>query len=223
MNWSPDGKYLAYAGAPGEEPRYTPENIELWLYDLSTHETRSLTHDADVCLGAAIIGDVADMSIEPQLAWAPDSKQIYTVIGREGQRHVASVNINGKPELTFHTSGSWVYDLGNLSADGTRWTAIRQSPLHLPEVVVATQAGITPVTAVNQSTIEETALIEPKMHWVTSADGTKVQTWVIDPKTGKGPAVLLVHGGPHLQYGMAFFHEAQLLAAEGFTVVFSNP
>ncbi len=223
VSWSPDGKSLAYAGAPGEEPRYTPENIELWLYDLSSHETRSLTHDADVCLTAAIIGDVADMSVDPHFVWAPDSKQIYTVIGREGQRHIASVNVTGKPELKYQTSGNWAYDLGNLSADGTRWAAIRQSPTQLPEMVVSTQGNVKAITALNQAVMQELELVEPQMHWVTSADGTKVQTWVMSSNAGKGPAVLLVHGGPHLQYGMSFFHEAQLLAAEGFTVVFSNP
>src|SRR3989449_10106085 len=37
------------------------------------------------------------------------------------------------------------------------------------------------------------------------------------------PAVLQIHGGPHGAYGEAFFHEFQLLAAEGFAVVYTNP
>jgi dipeptidyl aminopeptidase/acylaminoacyl peptidase len=43
-----------------------------------------------------------------------------------------------------------------------------------------------------------------------------------EKKKGR-PAVLTVHGGPHTQYGWAFFHEFQLMAAQGYTVVFSNP
>jgi acylaminoacyl-peptidase len=35
--------------------------------------------------------------------------------------------------------------------------------------------------------------------------------------------VLEIHGGPHGQYGVGFFHEMQLLAAQGYVVVFSNP
>ena len=223
VSWSPDGKSLAYAGVPGEGTRFSPENVELWVYDFDTQETRSLTHQADVCLAASIIGDTADMSVEPQLIWAPDSKRLFTVIGREGQQHVASVNLSGLPALTYHTSGAFVYDLGSLSADGLRWAAIRHSPTLLPEVVIGTQTDLRVLTAFNQELLEELTLIEPKMHWITSADGTKVQTWVLESEASKGSAVLLVHGGPHLQYGMAFFHEAQLLAAEGFTVVYSNP
>jgi dipeptidyl aminopeptidase/acylaminoacyl peptidase len=37
------------------------------------------------------------------------------------------------------------------------------------------------------------------------------------------PAVLQIHGGPHAQYGLGFFHEFQVLAAAGYVVVFSNP
>ncbi|MDG2292115.1 MAG: prolyl oligopeptidase family serine peptidase, partial [Phycisphaerales bacterium] len=43
-------------------------------------------------------------------------------------------------------------------------------------------------------------------------------------KKGKSyPAVLEIHGGPHAQYGEAFFHEFQVLANAGYIVVYSNP
>src|SRR5262249_60550963 len=32
-----------------------------------------------------------------------------------------------------------------------------------------------------------------------------------------------IHGGPHGQYGWAFFHEFQVLAGMGFLVVYTNP
>jgi dipeptidyl aminopeptidase/acylaminoacyl peptidase len=55
----------------------------------------------------------------------------------------------------------------------------------------------------------------------------KVHAWVIKPvgyqTPNRYPAVLEIHGGPHAQYGWAYFHEMQLLAAEGYLVVFSNP
>jgi len=39
----------------------------------------------------------------------------------------------------------------------------------------------------------------------------------------KYPAILEIHGGPHAQYGCTFFHEFQLLAAQGYIVFYSNP
>ncbi len=54
-----------------------------------------------------------------------------------------------------------------------------------------------------------------------------LQGWVLVPRrlprTRKGPAVLYIHGGPATQYGHAFFHEFQVLAARGFTVFYCNP
>jgi len=54
-----------------------------------------------------------------------------------------------------------------------------------------------------------------------------VEGWVMRPVEfrdgARYPTVLQIHGGPHGAYGEAFFHEFQLLAAEGFAVVYTNP
>lgn len=39
----------------------------------------------------------------------------------------------------------------------------------------------------------------------------------------KKPAVLIIHGGPHAEYGAFYNHEKQLLAARGYYVIFCNP
>jgi dipeptidyl aminopeptidase/acylaminoacyl peptidase len=39
----------------------------------------------------------------------------------------------------------------------------------------------------------------------------------------KYPMVLEIHGGPHTMYSNSFFHEFQLLAAEGYVVLYTNP
>src|SRR5207245_6460695 len=40
---------------------------------------------------------------------------------------------------------------------------------------------------------------------------------------GRYPTVLQIHAGANCAYGEAFVHEFQLLAAEGFAVVYTNP
>ncbi len=47
-----------------------------------------------------------------------------------------------------------------------------------------------------------------------------MHTWSRD---GHRAALEVHYSGPHTQYGWAFFHEMQLLAAEGYVVVYSNP
>ena len=60
-----------------------------------------------------------------------------------------------------------------------------------------------------------------------SADGTRIQGWLVkppefDPKK-KYPLVLEIHGGPHTAYGVGFFHEFRVLAAAGYLVLYTNP
>lgn len=114
------------------------------------------------------------------------------------------------------------------------------SALVPPEVMMArVQAGrgrgrpATPqvrerrVTSLNSALMEGRLLAAPRSRLVEAADGQRSQVWVlrppgIGPRT-RTPAVLMVHGGPHAMYGEVYFHEMQLLAARGYTVLMGNP
>ncbi len=58
-------------------------------------------------------------------------------------------------------------------------------------------------------------------------EGTEIDAWIMRPagfsSAERYPVLLNVHGGPHGQYGEAFFDEAQMQAAAGFVVLMSNP
>jgi dipeptidyl aminopeptidase/acylaminoacyl peptidase len=61
-----------------------------------------------------------------------------------------------------------------------------------------------------------------------TTDGTdEIDAWIMRPvdfdESKRYPVLLNVHGGPHTQYGEAFFDEAQMQAAAGFVVVLGNP
>ncbi len=82
-------------------------------------------------------------------------------------------------------------------------------------------------TALNQELLGELALSEPEDFEFKGAGGTEVQGWLLKPSSfdrkKKYPLILEIHGGPHGQYGHAFFHEFQLLAAQGYVVLYTNP
>lgn len=88
-------------------------------------------------------------------------------------------------------------------------------------------AKVTTLTALNAAWLAEVELADARDRWVRSADGTPVQCWTMLPPgaspSRKRPTILEVHGGPQAQYGFSFFHEFQLLCAQGWAVVFSNP
>jgi dipeptidyl aminopeptidase/acylaminoacyl peptidase len=81
-------------------------------------------------------------------------------------------------------------------------------------------------------TRQNTALFEsaPLAHWErfdVERNGVTVEAWLLKPPDfdpdKKYPVVLDIHGGPNGFYGYGFNAFQQLLASNGFVVVFANP
>jgi dipeptidyl aminopeptidase/acylaminoacyl peptidase len=228
--WSPDGRLVAYAGRVGPDGTYSTENLELWVCDPKTGDARSLTAKTDYCLMAPPMADTSEIAFAPVMEWSPDGRRVWFQLGWHGECHVASVPAAGGP-VTVHTEGEISCRLGNLAGDGRSAAVVVGSPVKLDEIHLAelgsAKARLTALSDLNGPLLDELELAAPECHWVETPDRTKVQTWVLRPpgfKRGtKYPALLNIHGGPHAQYGVGFFHEFQVLAAAGYVVVYSNP
>jgi len=228
--YSPDGKTIAFAGREGKDGTYSTENLELWVYDLAKKRATSLTGEIDLCLMAVAIGDTADAVFAPHLQWSHDSKRVYFRLGWHGEQHIASVPARGGA-VKRHTRGAVDISFSNISANGKLMALTMYKSDALPDVYVAELGGemakLRQLTHANAALLDDLELATVEEHWVTSTDGAKVQTWIMKPprmKPGsKAPAILEVHGGPHGMYGIGYFHEFQVLAAQGYVVCFSNP
>jgi dipeptidyl aminopeptidase/acylaminoacyl peptidase len=75
--------------------------------------------------------------------------------------------------------------------------------------------------------LEDRFVAQPERLEFKSEDGLPIEGWLLKPPDfdprRRHPLVLQVHGGPHGQYGWAFFHEFQVLAAAGYLVLYVNP
>ncbi|HNW33508.1 MAG TPA: S9 family peptidase [Candidatus Ozemobacteraceae bacterium] len=229
--WSPDGTLIAFSGTMGKSEVWRAVNQHLFLVDPRTGAQRCVTEGADVCLESAALSDTREADFMPVFYWTPDSQSIWFEVGVEGTRRLARVPISGG-ELEWITDGPDQASFGGFSSDGKRIAMRRGSPVDLDEVAIGILSAdgnlsARPLTSFNQELLTGAALSKPEPHWVESADGTRVQLWVMKPvgfESGKKyPALLEIHGGPHAQYGGRFFHEFQMLAAAGYVVVFSNP
>lgn len=231
--WSPDGKRIAYSGREGRET-WGVYNTHLFVCDVDGGNLRNLTDSTDYCLSAVTLSDSAEAVFTEKLTWSPDGSRIVLNFGWQGETHVASLPAEGG-EIAFHTKGRKTITLGNISDDGKRFALIVGDATKLPEIAVGQTTTpktigtlkIKKLSKFNTSLLKQLDLSEPEPVWIESADGNKVHMWVMKPPGFKPhrkyPALLTVHGGPHCQYGEAFFHEFQVFAAAGYVVVFSNP
>lgn len=230
VRWSPQGDLIAFAGRAGADDVYSVENLELWVCHPERGEARNLTGETDYCLLAASIADTSEVAFEPSFEFSPDGARLFLRLGVQGESHVASIPAAGG-RITLHTSGAAEHHFGNLSADGKRMSLSVGSPTRLAEIAVASVTrsvfNIQPLTDLNAELLSELELVEPRAEWVEAEDGHPVHVWTLVPpglkKGTRAPAVLEIHGGPHAQYGSGFFHEFQVLAAQGYVVFYSNP
>lgn len=231
VSWSPDGKHIAYSGREGHTSIYDTDNLELWVCDPVKGNPRCLTNQEDYCLLGVAIADCSEVAFTSNIMWTRDGKRIYMLIGWQGESHIASVASTGG-KMRFHTHGARMHAMGNQSADGKSLTFTMGTANTLDEVYVS---GISPrrveaLTDFNGPLLAELDLAKPHAAWVKAEDGHKVQVWYMRPPqladSANGhrcPAVLEIHGGPHAQYGLGYFHEFQILCAAGYAVFFSNP
>jgi dipeptidyl aminopeptidase/acylaminoacyl peptidase len=83
------------------------------------------------------------------------------------------------------------------------------------------------VTNTNADVLSGISLSDVRNVTFASGDGTEIEGFVFTPPGYKKgiqyPTILRIHGGPVSQYDFSFNKDAQLLAANGYVVVISNP
>ena len=225
--WSPNGKQIAYAGREGDEDSYSTKNMELWVCNANGTGAKCISGKDDYCLMAVALTDTVDAEFSPQLMWQKDSKSLLVLLGWHGESHVASIPAKGG-RFKFLTRGACLHGVGNLSRDGKELAMFRTESTKPTEIfcgrVKASEIETKALTSFNKALLQELDVVPAKSHWIKAADGHKVQLWSMMPtKKGKVPGVMEIHGGPHAQYGMGFFHEFQMLVSAGYAVFFSNP
>ncbi len=231
VKWSPDGKNLAYAGDVDETDPWGTRNTKIYVVSAEGGKPKDLTGHADYDMATSTLSDTKEAGFSAVLEWKSDSSGLFVQVGTFGETQLGFVSVDGKIEIL--TEGKHSISIGNTSRDGTRIAATFGHATMLPEVaLVVPELGTGRLVAkvlthFNEAFHAEIDLSEPEEFTLDSTEGSKLHGWVMKP-TGynepkKYPALLEIHGGPHAQYGWAFFHEFQLLAAAGYVVVYTNP
>ena len=215
---SPNGRYLAYTSAADTRQGYNRGDLR--VKDLRTGESRSLTADLD--------RSVSDVQ------WAPDSKSLWISYNDLGMNRVAEVDLKGQLQQSDVVLGGTAlgrpYTSGAFSVGGKNRLAFTLGRDDRPADLALLQFGKAPrvLTDLNSDLMgqREMARVE-RMTWASSHDGLEIEGWIMKPPgfdpEKSYPMILEIHGGPHSAYGPNYSTEAQLYAAAGYVVFYTNP
>jgi len=214
---SPEGKYIAYVGFDDAYQGY--QITKLYVMNRDGSGARALTGKLDISV------------TQPQ--WAADGSGVYFLYDDKGNTKLAFASLDGTvKQLTSNVGGSAsAYSSGSYTVARNGAFAFTYTRPQVPgDIAVATFTNPTAklITAVNEDLLSQRTLGEVEELWYTSSlDGRKIQGWIIKPPgfdpTKKYPLILEIHGGPFANYGDRFDFEKQLMAAQGYVVLYTNP
>jgi dipeptidyl aminopeptidase/acylaminoacyl peptidase len=227
--WSPDGKYIAYIGHNNQHGSYTFSGI--WIISVGSGDIFELSKNFNYAIGDHSIGDLVghdEPTIAPQ--WSLDSTYIYVCVSTFGAVHLWRISIANGEAIPL-TSGNFVIYNVTFSKD-VNHIAMGITTATLPNDIWIGQLDgdrihVNKLTNVNEEWLANHTLTEPVRFTYQAKNGPVEEGWILYPsdqnKQKKEAIVLQIHGGPMAMYGYVFFFEFQLLAANGFTVVYPNP
>ncbi|MEM5533524.1 S9 family peptidase [Pseudoalteromonas arctica] len=214
---SPDGRYLAYTGYDDKRTNY--ENAQLYIRDLKTGNTTSLTPNFDRSVG--------------QIKWSANSKGIYFSYADKGQTALAYQPRSGKRKIITTQIGSVAlgrpYSGGDFDVSEDGEVAFTLADTQRPADIATIKRGKAQrLTTLNADALGDKALAKVEEIWIKSShDELPIQGWIAYPpefdSSKKYPLILEIHGGPVANYGPHFSAEIQLFAAKGNVVLYMNP
>ncbi len=233
LAWSPGGETIAYFGHTDVEDVWSPTDSHLWVVPATGGEGRELSASLDRHVGDATLGDLRAFGggwAGP--TWSPDGASLFFLASDRGACHVYRMALGGGPPENLTPGLAAEVASLSLDAAGRRIAAVVGDPLQPGDVHVGEVGGrrmeFAPRTAMNRELLAELELAAPE-EFSAASDGGEVHGWLLRPpagvaRSGAGtPLILYIHGGPHTQYGWAMMHEFQLLAARGFSILYTNP
>ncbi len=206
--WSPDGKQIVFAGKTSVH-----QFPKLYIADSQGGQPSQLA--------------LKDLDLIPtQLEWSPAA--IFFQANIKGEAHI----FRASPAAhTFQpvTSGARRVQAFDISNSGSSLVYLGNDFVHLDDLYVSNPEG----TGERRLTHLNTPLwalldLQPVERLpYQSKDGWPIDGFLVKPlgwQPGKKyPMVLVIHGGPRDMFGVDWYNEFQIFAAQGWAVFFCNP
>ena len=209
-SWSNDGSNIAYVTVTEPDLIWYATN-HLAIVPAAGGEERVLSAALDRNVGSPV--------------FASDDQSILFVLEDSAERHLAQFNL-ASGEVHRLIDGELSVRQFSLHPSGD--IALRVSTPQIPgEIFISKNGGMEQLSHTNHDLLGEIELAKVRNVTFPSADGTEIEGFIFTPpdyvQGETYPTILRIHGGPVSQYDFSFNTEAQLLAANGYVVVISNP
>lgn len=224
-SWSPNSRFLSFVGGKREFENAT--QAKLWIYDMEQNLLSCVTSEFDAPVGDYVIGDFLQGVAAPSVQWMNDNHSFYFQVTDHGNAAIYFGNVDGEIYPAIHDD-QYVYgfslDAQNDQAIVAISTTTNPGDLYYVNLKTGDKERL---TTVNEDILKTKELAVPESIEFEGAEGWKVNGWIMRPvgyeKGKKYPLILEIHGGPHAMYGNTYFNEFQILAAQGFAVLYTNP
>jgi len=210
-NFSPDGRYLAFASM--SRPGFESDRQRLMLYDFKTKTFTDLTPNFT-------------LSVE-SIFWHPNGREIYFTATEAGYISLYKVGIHStQPEAVL--KGHFISDVQLADAHTLVFKMQRATmPYEIFKMNLADKK-LVQLTHINRERLAQLDMHELEPFSFTGAKGDIVHGFLVKPPhfnpNKKYPAVELIHGGPQGEWGDDFHYRwnYQMFAAPGYVVFVIN-
>ena len=229
-SWSSDGQTIAFIASPKVR---AAEHFYLYTVVVNTKQpiVSCLSQEFEGSFMDLTNSDVGDEQLAPPPGWSADGKTLYALASQRGSTRLYAISCQGtgKQPVTLAPGDVHVRDF-SIDQSKNMLALLVADPVHPQEIFVRStepSAEMRCLSYANDGLIAELALSAPELITYAGADGWPIDGWILKPPdfnpARKYPLIVEIHGGPHSQYGYAFFHEMQLLAAQGYVIFYANP
>lgn len=221
--FSYDDRYIAFSGH--NEAYKNATQPALYVYDRDTNWTTNLTAALDLYVGDSAIADIQQHVQTSVIAWT-ETNDLYCQISTMGDVRLYYVTLDGAV-YPASPEDEHVYSYA-IFKSGNRALATISNPTFPGELfdVDISMGERKQLTHFHEDFLQAVTLSTPTQVSFERA-GHMVYGWLLKPTeftAGENyPLIVEIHGGPHAMYANTFFHELQLLAAQGYGVLYINP
>ena len=222
--FSKDDQYLAFVGSDSAYKNATHSNV--YIYHMHEGYLQNLTSELDAPVGDYAVADHQQGAYAPAVEWTSNN-DLYFQLSTMGDIRLYFATVEGAI-YPASQEGEHIYGY-SISNDGNRALVAVSTPTFPGEIfdLDITTGDRKQLTFFNDEFVKEVTLVEPETIVFEGADDFDVHGWLMKPaefeEGKKYPFIVEIHGGPHAMYANTFFHEMQLLAAEGYGVLYINP